>query len=89
MFRVCKFFIQKPKGSNSMAQRLSVTNLWTDMRFLMIAGHTNTLRRVKAREGEAIIPCPVFFTAAKEPLPTVTGGMVLVLKRDCRLPVLR
>lgn len=62
---------------------------WTDMRFLMIAGHTNTLRRVKAREGEAIIPCPVFFTAAKEPLPTVTGGMVLVLKRDCRLAVLR
>jgi hypothetical protein len=61
-------FKEKPKGSNSMVQLLSQTNLQTLHRFWIIEGETRTLFRTKGREVRWAVP--VATTGRREPLPT-------------------
>jgi hypothetical protein len=44
-FLVPRSFTERPKGSNSIEHQLSVINLRTDRRFLMMSGVTRTLLR--------------------------------------------
>lgn len=64
-----------------------MTNLRTETKFLFIAGQTNILRTTREQEGYETVPQPIVLTKAKDLLPTVKSGMMLVLKVDCRLLV--
>ena len=60
-------FIEQPAGSNSTEQLLSVVNLRTEIRFLIICGDTRILLR--CNEGDNSVE-PVAVTWIIEPLPT-------------------
>jgi len=47
MFLVCKSFIERPKGSNSMEQLLSVVKRRIEIRFLIMLGDTKTSLRIR------------------------------------------
>jgi len=49
--RVWRSFTERPKGSNSMEQLLSVVNRRTEIKFLIMLGETRTLERIKGRRG--------------------------------------
>jgi hypothetical protein len=76
MFPVAQSFIEKPKGSNSIEQLLSVVKRRTKIRFLIICGETRILCRcneqlVNGKEVE-----PIVVTGIEEPLTIIILGGV-------------
>jgi hypothetical protein len=60
-------FTETPRGSNSTETELSVVNLRTEIRFLIISGARRTLLR---RNGPGRVEKPVPTTGRMAPLPT-------------------
>ena len=69
--RVCRSFIERPNGSNSMEQLLSVVKRRTEINFLIMLGETRTLERKSGRH-EVENECdPTEVMGSKAPLPTM------------------
>jgi len=69
--RVCRSFTERPKGSNSIEQLLSVVNRRTEIKFLIMLGETKTLFRTRERCGVGNEYEPVEVMGKRAPLPTI------------------
>jgi hypothetical protein len=67
VFLEWRSFTETPRGSNSTETELSVVNLRTEIRFLIISGARRTLLR---RNGPGRVEKPVPTTGRMAPLPT-------------------
>jgi hypothetical protein len=67
VFLVRRSFTETPRGSNSTETELSVVNLRTDKRFLIMSGAIRTLLR---RKGPGRMEYPVPTTGRVAPFPT-------------------
>jgi hypothetical protein len=69
--RVCRSFTERPKGSNSIEQLLSVVNRRTEIKFLIMLGDTRTLFRTRGECGVGNEYEPVEVIGKRAPLPTI------------------
>jgi hypothetical protein len=67
VFLEWRSFTETPRGSNSTETELSVVNLRTEIRFLIISGARRTLLR---QNGPGRVEKPVPTTGRMAPLPT-------------------
>jgi hypothetical protein len=71
MFFVRRSFTERPKGSNSTEQLLSIVKRWTEIKFLIIWILTRTWLRVKGPWAAGIEVEPTEVIGIREPLPTM------------------
>jgi hypothetical protein len=75
-FPIARSFIERPKGSNSIEQLLSMVKQWIEIRFLIICGETRILCRCNERSVNKKEVEPIAVIGKEEPLSTIILGGV-------------
>jgi hypothetical protein len=73
---VARSFTERPKGSNSIEQLLSMVKRWIEIKFLIICGETRILCRCNERSVNKKEVEPIAVIGKEEPLSTIILGEV-------------